>query len=64
VPRVRRRPLAEADIAEIWDYIAEDSIEQADAWVDPDSLLMALDSAHLEPRRWGATHESERSDAP
>lgn len=34
MPRVLRRPLAAADIAEIWDYIAEDSIAQADAWVD------------------------------
>jgi plasmid stabilization system protein ParE len=34
MPRVPRRPLAATDIAEIWDYIAEDSIEQADAWVD------------------------------
>lgn len=29
-----RRPLAAADIGEIWDYIAEDSVAQADAWVD------------------------------
>ena len=28
------RPLAEADILEIWDYIAEDSIAAADDWVD------------------------------
>ncbi len=34
MPRVLRRPLAAADIAEIWDYIAEDSLGQADAWVD------------------------------
>lgn len=32
--RVVRRPLAGADIADIWDFIAEDSITQADAWVD------------------------------
>jgi toxin ParE1/3/4 len=32
--RIVRRPLAGADIAEIWDYIAEDSVDQADAWVD------------------------------
>ncbi len=25
MPRVTRRPLAETDILEIWDYIAEDS---------------------------------------
>lgn len=28
------RPRAATDIAEIWDYIAEDSLVQADAWVD------------------------------
>ena len=32
--RVTRRPLAEADILEIWDYIAEDSVFAADRWVD------------------------------
>jgi toxin ParE1/3/4 len=32
--RIVRRPLAAADVDEIWDYIAEDSSEQSDAWVD------------------------------
>jgi toxin ParE1/3/4 len=32
--RVTRRPLASADILGIWDHIAEDSLEQADRWVD------------------------------
>jgi len=32
--RVTRRPLAAADILDIWDHIAEDSLEQADRWVD------------------------------
>ena len=32
--RILRRPLAGADIADIWDYIAEDSVAQADAWTD------------------------------
>ena len=31
---ITRRPLAAADVFEIWDYIAEDSTEQADRWVD------------------------------
>ncbi len=31
---VTRRPLAAADIIEIWDYIAEDSLAAADSWVD------------------------------
>ena len=32
--RVIRRPLAELDILEIWDFIAEDSITEADLWID------------------------------
>jgi toxin ParE1/3/4 len=32
--RILRRPLASTDIAEVWDFIAEDSVIQADAWVD------------------------------
>lgn len=32
--RVIRRPLAELDILEIWDYIAEDSVAEADLWID------------------------------
>lgn len=34
MPRLTRRPLAEADIVEIWEYIAEDSLAAADRWVD------------------------------
>ena len=32
--RVTRRPQAEGDILEIWDFIAEDSVAEADLWVD------------------------------
>ena len=32
--RVTRRPEAESDVLEILDYIAEDSIAEADLWVD------------------------------
>jgi toxin ParE1/3/4 len=32
--RITGRPLAAADILDIWGHIAEDSIEQADRWVD------------------------------
>ncbi len=32
--RVLRRPQAQTDILEIWDYIAEDSMVEADRWVD------------------------------
>lgn len=50
MPRVLQRPLAAADIAEIWGYIAEDSLEQADAWVDrPDETLQLLATQ----RSWG-----------
>jgi toxin ParE1/3/4 len=31
--RVTRRPLAAADILDIWDHIAEDSLDQADRWI-------------------------------
>ncbi len=34
MPRVTRRPLAETDIFENWDYIADDSLVAADRWVD------------------------------
>lgn len=34
MPRVMRRPLAQTDILEIWDFIADDSVAAADRWVD------------------------------
>jgi toxin ParE1/3/4 len=34
VPQVTRRLLAETDILEIWDCIADDSLAAADRWVD------------------------------
>jgi toxin ParE1/3/4 len=34
MPRVLRRPQAVDDVLEVWDFIAEDSLDQADAWVD------------------------------
>ena len=33
MPRILRRPLAGADVDEIWDYLAEDSMGEADARV-------------------------------
>lgn len=33
MPIVRKRPRAFSDLADIWDYIAEDSEERADAFV-------------------------------
>jgi len=40
--RVTRRPLAEVDILEIWDYIAEDSTVEADRWIDRLDETLAL----------------------
>lgn len=34
MPRVSRRPLAATDILDIWYYIAEDSVNEADRWID------------------------------
>ncbi len=39
---VTRRPQAEADILEIWDYIAENSLVEADRWVDRLDEKLAL----------------------
>ena len=48
MPCVLRRPLAGADIAEIWDYIAEDSVGEADAWVDRlDAKLRLLSTQRM-----------------
>ena len=32
--RITRRPEAETDVIDIWGFIAEDSITEADRWVD------------------------------
>jgi len=42
MPRVEHRPRAGDDIAEIWDFIAEDSLMQADAFVDRLDLKLQL----------------------
>ena len=50
--RVLRRPLAGADISDIWDYIADDSLAQADAWIDRiDTGLQLLATQPLMGRR-------------
>ena len=46
MPRVTRRPLAEADILEIWDYIADDNPAAADRWVDRLNEQFRLLAAH------------------
>jgi toxin ParE1/3/4 len=40
--RVTRRPEAEADILEIWMYIADDSVVEADRWIDRLDESLAL----------------------
>ncbi|MFT7723480.1 MAG: type II toxin-antitoxin system RelE/ParE family toxin [Roseateles sp.] len=40
--RVTRRPQAEADVLEIWAFIAEDSVAEADRWVDRLDEKLAL----------------------
>jgi len=40
--RVTRRPQAEIDVLEIWAYIAEDSVAEADRWVDRLDQSLAL----------------------
>jgi len=42
MPRVEHRPRAGDDIAEIWDFIAEDSLMRADAFVDRLDLKLQL----------------------
>lgn len=32
--RITRRPQAEADLVEIWHFIADDSLDEADRWID------------------------------
>ena len=39
--QVTRRPLAETDILEVWDYIAADSLTAADGWVDRLELILS-----------------------
>ena len=39
---ILRRPQAEADILEIWAFIAEDSVAEADRWVDKLDVKFAL----------------------
>ena len=34
MPRILKRPRSKADLAEIWGYIAEDSEDRADAFID------------------------------
>lgn len=62
MPRVLRRPQAAADIFDIWDYIAENSLEQADAWIDRlDETLQLLATQPLMGRAREELAEGLRS---
>jgi toxin ParE1/3/4 len=63
--RVSRRPLAAADILDIWDYIAEDSLDEADRWVDRlDEKLDLLATQPLMGRARDELLAGLRSSAP
>lgn len=53
--RVTRRPLAAVDILDIWDRIADDSVAQADRWID--RLDEALDLLATQPLMGRARNE-------
>ena len=40
--RVTLRPEAESDILEVWDYIADDSVSEADRWIERLNEKLAL----------------------
>ncbi|WP_305632155.1 type II toxin-antitoxin system RelE/ParE family toxin [Methyloversatilis sp.] len=51
--RVTLRPMAEADLLEIWTYIAEHSVAEADRWTDrlDDSLRLWATQPRMERAR-------------
>ncbi len=62
MPHITRRPLAAADVLDIWGYIAGDSIEQADRWVDKlDETLELLATQPLMGRARGELAADVRS---
>lgn len=42
MPQVRKRPMAFADLADIWSFIADDSEQQADLFIDLLDSKLAL----------------------
>lgn len=60
--RVTRRPQAELDILDIWEYIAADSLVAADRWVDElDKKLVLWSTQPLMGRSRDALHSGLRS---
>ena len=60
--RVTRRPLAAVDILDVWDHIAEDSLEQADRWIDNlDEKLKLIATQPLMGRARGELAAGTRS---
>ncbi|WP_326538038.1 type II toxin-antitoxin system RelE/ParE family toxin [Pseudorhodoferax sp.] len=49
MPQVRKRPLAFADLADIWAFIADDSEQQADLFLDSmeDKLVLLATQPHM-----------------
>jgi toxin ParE1/3/4 len=61
MPRIIVSPLAQADIDEIWDYIARDSVVNADRFVDRIEQRFGLLAVN---RRLGVRKDDLRPGAP
>lgn len=42
MPRIRQRPQVQLDLADIWDYIADDSVQSADRLLDQIAAKLGL----------------------
>ncbi|MCH7695380.1 MAG: hypothetical protein IIB73_03660 [Proteobacteria bacterium] len=45
MPRILKRPLAETDLIDIWLFIAEDSVQNADAYLRRIDIMRVLHGA-------------------
>jgi toxin ParE1/3/4 len=62
MPRIVRRPKASADLSEIWEFIAEDSEDRADAFIDRiDAKFRALSDQPMMGRKRKELGASVRS---
>ena len=65
MPLVVLQPRAKADLSEIWDFIADDSDEQADAFVDLlDQKFQLLARQTLSPWEWQPGKSRQLTDQP
>jgi len=46
MPIIVKRPLARDDLIEIWEYIAEDNVARADAFIDTIEAMLIKLAAH------------------